>query len=47
MGRSAPDDDTLAEHLLGPTGNMRAPLLQLGKTVVVGYDHDVYDELLG
>jgi hypothetical protein len=37
MRHDPPDDDTLAAHLLGPTGNMRAPTLRKGKTLLVGF----------
>jgi hypothetical protein len=37
MKKAPPDDDTLAAHLLGPTGNLRAPTLRLGKTLLVGF----------
>jgi len=28
--------------MLGPTGNLRAPTLRAGSTVLVGFDEDVY-----
>lgn len=34
------------DAMLGPTGNLRAPCLQLGKTVVVGFNEDLYTERL-
>jgi arsenate reductase-like glutaredoxin family protein len=42
-----PNDDTLASLLLGPTGNLRAPTMKVGKTVVVGFNADAYEELFG
>lgn len=30
------------EKMLGPTGNLRAPTLRVGKTVLVGFDEDAY-----
>ena len=33
--------------MLGPTGNMRAPTLRFGKLVLVGFNQDIYDKLLG
>ncbi len=47
MKRDPPDDDTLAAHLLGPTGNLRAPTLRKGKTLLVGFGEEVYREVLG
>jgi len=46
MKNDAPDDDTLLAHLLGPTGNLRAPTLRRGKTLLVGFNDEAYAELL-
>jgi hypothetical protein len=46
MAKSPPDDDTLVSHLLGPTGNLRAPTLRLGNTLLVGFHEDTYREYL-
>ena len=35
------------EALLGPTGNLRAPTLRRGKTVLVGFNEAVFERLLG
>ena len=35
------------EAMLGPTGNLRAPTIVTGKTVVVGYSEDCYSSVLG
>ena len=37
-----PSDDEIATLMLGPTGNMRAPTLRIGETIVVGYNEDVF-----
>ncbi len=42
-----PDDPTLTKLMLGPTGNLRAPTIRTGKTLVVGFHPDVYEEVLG
>lgn len=42
-----PDDDTLASTLLGPTGNLRAPAIQQGKTLLVGFSEETYRNVLG
>jgi ABC-type arginine transport system ATPase subunit len=42
----APDDETLLSHLLGPTGNVRAPTLRVGKTLLVGFNEDAYGDVL-
>jgi arsenate reductase-like glutaredoxin family protein len=47
MKRNPPDDETLLAHLLGPTGNLRAPTLRKGKRLLVGFNEDAYREFLG
>ena len=42
-----PDRETLRKLLLGPTGNLRAPALRKGKTLIVGFDEPTYRKLLG
>jgi len=34
------------DAMVGSTGNLRAPCLRTGKTVVVGFNEDVYTEVL-
>jgi arsenate reductase-like glutaredoxin family protein len=38
-------DRELIPAMLGSTGNLRAPLIRVGKTAVVGFNPDVYGEL--
>jgi len=33
--------------MLGPTGNMRAPTLKVGKTLLVGFNDEVYSGVFG
>ena len=40
-------EEALAALLLGPTGNLRAPTLRRGTTLVVGFNADLYDSLFG
>jgi len=47
MKKDPPDDDTLAAHLLGPTGNLKAPTLRKGKTILVGFGESAYQEVFG
>ena len=47
MKREPPDDDTLAAALLGPTGNLKAPTLRMGRTLLVGFGEAAYREVLG
>ncbi len=47
MKKSPPDDRTLLEHLLGPTGNLRAPTVRKGTTLLVGFPEEEYRKLFG
>lgn len=42
MQKHPPDDDTLAAHLLGRTGNLRAPTIRVGRTLLVGFSEEGY-----
>jgi arsenate reductase-like glutaredoxin family protein len=46
MRTDPPDEETLAAHLLGPTGNLRAPTLRKGKTLLVGFNEIAYQQVL-
>jgi arsenate reductase-like glutaredoxin family protein len=35
-------DDELAKLMLGPTGNLRAPVMRVGQTILVGYNDQVF-----
>ena len=41
-----PDRATLLGLLLGPTGNLRAPTLRKGRTLIVGFEEETYEKLL-
>lgn len=45
LKRHRPDDATLRGHLLGPTGNLRAPTARIGRTLVVGFSEELTDQL--
>src|SRR5260370_36903024 len=47
MKSDPPDDQTLLSYLLGPTGNLRAPTLRRGKTLLVGFGEEAYRQVLG
>jgi len=47
MKSNPPDDETLAAHLLGPTGNLKAPTLRRGETLLVGFNEEAYRQVLG
>lgn len=40
-------DEELSKLMLGPTGNLRAPTIKVGKTVIVGFSEEVYQAYLG
>jgi hypothetical protein len=37
----------VVDAMLGPTGNLRAPTIRSGKTLLVGFNEDVFAERLG
>ncbi len=47
MKRAPPTPAELLKHLLGPTGNLRAPTLRVAKTLLVGFNEECYAEVLG
>jgi hypothetical protein len=47
MKNAPPDEETLATHLLGPTGNLKAPTLRIGDTLLVGFGEAAYQQILG
>jgi arsenate reductase-like glutaredoxin family protein len=42
-----PTDEELLARLMGPTGNLRAPTARIGKVLMVGFNEDVYRQVLG
>ncbi len=47
MKKDRPDEATLKQVLVGPTGNLRAPTLRIGKTLVVGFEEGMYQQIFG
>ena len=41
-----PDDDTIASVLIGPSGNLRAPTIRKGRTLIVGFEAGMYKKTL-
>ncbi len=35
------------EAMLGPTGNMRAPTIRVGKSLLVGFNEEVFSQQFG
>jgi arsenate reductase-like glutaredoxin family protein len=46
LKKAKPDKAALLGLLLGPTGNLRAPTLRKGRTLVVGFDDAAYAKVL-
>jgi hypothetical protein len=46
LAREKPDRATLLALLLGPSGNLRAPTLRRGRTLLVGFDEPTYKAVL-
>jgi hypothetical protein len=47
MAKDPPDDDTLAAAILGPTGNLKAPAIRIGDTLLVGFNESAYQKVFG
>jgi arsenate reductase-like glutaredoxin family protein len=47
MKKNPPEDATLLAHLIGPTGNLRAPAIVKGKTLLIGFNDEAYRDGLG
>lgn len=47
LKKSRTGDEELATLLLGPTGNLKAPTILVGKSLVIGFLADEYRRLLG
>ena len=46
LRKGTPDRAELTRLLIGPTGNLRAPTLRKGRTLLVGFDEATYKEVL-
>ncbi|HEY9732743.1 MAG TPA: ArsC family (seleno)protein [Drouetiella sp.] len=40
------DDDDLKKLIVGPSGNLRAPTLQVGKILLIGFNEESYSKVL-
>lgn len=47
MKKDEPSEAELLKLMLGPTGNLRAPTLKVGKKLIVGFNEEVYGEVFG
>lgn len=46
MRKDRPSEQELLAVMLGPTGNLRAPMIKHGKNLLVGFDPDNYAKVL-
>ena len=46
LRKGNPDAATLRDLLIGPSGNLRAPTLRAGKTLLVGFNEATYKRIL-
>lgn len=47
LKKDKPAQDELLKLVLGPTGNLRAPTLRVGKKLVVGFNEEMYEDVFG
>ena len=47
LKKDKPSQEEILKLILGPTGNLRAPTLKLGKKLVVGYNAEMYESVFG
>ena len=46
MAKDADAAEQLHANALGPTGNLRAPTLKVGKTWLIGFNEDEYGKVI-
>jgi hypothetical protein len=42
MRKDNPGEETILAHVMGPTGNLRAPTLRVGNNLLVGFNDEMY-----
>lgn len=47
LKKDRPAPDELAKVMLGPSGNLRAPTIRRGKTMLVGFNEELYGSVFG
>jgi len=45
LKKDPPNEKELLESILGPTGNLRAPAVRFGKTLVVGFEEETWSQV--
>jgi hypothetical protein len=46
LRKEKPGRNALLKLMLGPTGNLRAPTVRIGRTIIVGFDEGIYSKFL-
>ena len=47
LRKGKPDKATVTRLMIGPSGNLRAPTLRVGRKILVGFDEETYERVLG
>jgi len=47
LKKDQPTEEEILKLILGPTGNLRAPTLVVGKSLVVGFNDEMYSSVFG
>jgi len=47
LAKDKPSREDLLAIMIGPSGNLRAPTLRKGKKLIIGFEAEAYNELLG
>ena len=47
LKKNRPDDAALLAKLIGPSGNLRAPTIRIGRTMLVGFNEEAYANVFG
>ena len=47
LKKDKPSDEEIAKLVVGPSGNLRAPALKVGRKLLVGFDEEMYGEFIG
>ena len=47
MAKDPPTQAELLKNILGPSGNLRAPTIVVGKTMLVGFNQEAYEKVFG
>ena len=46
LKRDKPSKAQIRHAIIGPSGNLRAPAVRLGRTLLIGFEEGMYDQLL-